>query len=264
MRETRMAKKKPETRMVPLRDIRIDGGTQPREEIDEDTVEAFRECLDRGDEFPPADVFHDGAATWLADGFHRWHAADRAGHEQMECNIHKGTKADAQWFAAGVNQTHGLRRSNADKAKAVRMALDHPNAEGKSDGQIAKHVGVSDRTVAKYRAELTPKLSESTKRTGRDGRTTDTSNIGGRGKKRKAKAKPKKPAKKITTSGPKHEAFVACQQIKVYADTIGRWLSQSPSIDDYRNQWPSAEGDRVVKAATELFEALKKWSRATK
>ncbi|GAG38430.1 unnamed protein product, partial [marine sediment metagenome] len=89
-----MSKKKPETRMVPLRDIRIDGDTQPREEIDEDTVEAFRECIDRGDEFPPADVFQDGAAIWLADGFHRWHASDRAGHEKMECIVHKGTKAD--------------------------------------------------------------------------------------------------------------------------------------------------------------------------
>jgi hypothetical protein len=164
--------------MIPLSTIRIDGDTQPREAIDEDTVKDFRKCLDRGDEFPPVDVFQDGAAIWLADGFHRWHAADRAEHEKMECTVHKGTKADAQWFAAGVNQTHGLRRSNADKAKAVRMALGHPNAAGKSDGQIAEHVGVNDKTVAKYRAELTPEIPESTKRKGRDGRTTDTSKIG--------------------------------------------------------------------------------------
>ena len=39
-------------------------------------------------------------------------------------------------------------------------------------------MGVSDRMVAKYRDELTPKDSESDSRTGADGRTIDTSNIG--------------------------------------------------------------------------------------
>ncbi len=47
-----------------------------------------------------------------------------------------------------------------------------------SDGQIAEHVGVSDMMVAKYRRELTPKVLESPTRTGRDGRTTNTANIG--------------------------------------------------------------------------------------
>lgn len=194
-----MSKAKP--KMIPLGDIRIDGDTQPREEIDEATVDAFRECLDRGDEFPPADVFQDGADIWLADGFHRWHAAARAEHEQMECTVHKGTKQDAQWFAASVNQTHGLRRSNADKAKAVRMALEHPNAKGKSDSQIAEHVGVSHVTVGKYRAESTCKNDKSDSprpRTGRDGRTIDTSNIGRKGKN---KQKPKSPQQPQTASG---------------------------------------------------------------
>ena len=59
-------------------------------------------------------------------------------------------------------------------------ALKHPRGAKMSDGKISKHVGVDDKTVAKYRAELqsTSEIPKSSRRTGRDGRTIDTSNIG--------------------------------------------------------------------------------------
>ena len=74
-----------------------------------------------------------------------------------------------------------MRRSNAGKQKAAKAALLHPKGAGLSDRQIAEHVGVDHKTVAKCRAELeaTGELPQSTIRTGLDGRTTDTSNIGG-------------------------------------------------------------------------------------
>lgn len=86
-------------------------------------------------------------------------------------------------------------------------------------------------------------------------------------KKAVKKSGPKKLPKAIKappTDSPEHEAFVARQQLKVYADTIGRWLSHKPSIDDYRAQYPGKLGDRVVKAATELYEALKNWQKGIK
>ena len=51
-----------------------------------------------------------------------------------------------------------------------------------SDGQIAEHVGVHLNTVAKYRAELTADgtTTNCVSRTGRDGRTINTANIGRR------------------------------------------------------------------------------------
>lgn len=70
------------------------------------------------------------------------------------------------------------------------------------------------------------------------------------------------PKKVKSLEGKEHDAFVARQQLKVYADTIARWLSQSPSIDDFRRKWPSHQGDRAIKAASELYEALKKWIKA--
>ena len=60
------------------------------------------------------------------------------------------------------------------------------------------------------------------------------------------------------------DAACARAQIKVWYDTIGRWLRQSPSIDEYRGKWPGAKGDAVVKAATKLYEALKLWEKGIK
>ena len=59
--------------------IRIDGGTQPRASIDQAIVDDYAEAFRRGDELPAAMVFHDGTSYWLADGFHRYHAARSSG-----------------------------------------------------------------------------------------------------------------------------------------------------------------------------------------
>jgi len=48
-----------------------------------------------------------------------------------------------------------LRRTTADKQRAIESALRHPNGAGKSNKAIADYLGVSDHTVAKIRIELT-------------------------------------------------------------------------------------------------------------
>lgn len=60
------------------------------------------------------------------------------------------------------------------------------------------------------------------------------------------------------------QADLAKKQVKIWADTIARWLGSSPSIDEYRGEWPGPKGDRVLKAAKELYEALKDWPKAIK
>ena len=157
--------------------ITIDGETQPRAEINTDVVAEYQADIESGKDMPPADVFHDGAKTWMADGFHRYFAYKRAGKKDMPCNIHEGTRDDALWHAVGANKEHGLRRSNEDKEKAVTMALSHPEGAKKSDNVLAKHVGVSPPFVAKIR-KLTINIYSQTERVGQDGRTIDTANIG--------------------------------------------------------------------------------------
>lgn len=160
--------------------IRIGGDTHARARLDSETVRDYAEAIEAGATLPPVLVFHDGSAYWLADGFHRWHAHDRAGRLVIRCLVRKGSQADAKWAAIAANQTHGLRRSNADKAEAVRRALRHPAAAELSNVQIAEHVGVSDELVRRLRKAMEEAGSLPTvgSRLGRDGRTIDTSRIG--------------------------------------------------------------------------------------
>ena len=172
----------PTLKDLPLDAIRTDGGTQPRERIDADVVHEYAERMREGDRFPRVSVYFDGTDHWLSDGCHRVKAAREAGLATIQAEVWEGTRDDAFWMSLGANKDHGLRRTNEDKARAVKAALAaKPQL---SDAAIADHVGVSDRMVAKYRAETTPKVSESAERVGRDGRRINTANIG------KAKAVP--------------------------------------------------------------------------
>ena len=49
---------------------------------------------------------------------------------------------------------HGVHRTNADKRNDVKFALLHPNGCYLSNRQIARHVGVDNKTVAVIRREL--------------------------------------------------------------------------------------------------------------
>ena len=163
-----------------MENIRVDGDTQPRTDINTELVTEYAAAMKAGAKFPAVIVFHDGDDYWLVDGFHRWHAAKEAKLKKMDCDIREGTLEEARWFSYQVNADHGLRRTNADKHKAVKAALLHPNAAEMSDRQIAEHVGVDNKTVAKVRKEFlaTEDFPQSTIRTGRDGRTIDTAKIG--------------------------------------------------------------------------------------
>ena len=87
--------------------IRIDGGTQPRVEISNDLVAEYTEQLRRGTEFPPVTTFFDGAAYWLADGFHRYHGHLRLKLTEIAAEIHKGGQREAILYAVGTNAEHG-------------------------------------------------------------------------------------------------------------------------------------------------------------
>jgi len=130
--------------------LRIDGDTQPRAVIDPAVVAEYAEALEAGAEFPPAEVVCDGATHWLVDGFHRFYAHRKLGRKQIRAVVTTGMLEDARWQSLGANKTHGLRRNNADKVKAVRKALKlHPEL---GDRVIAGHVGVSHTMVARHRA----------------------------------------------------------------------------------------------------------------
>ena len=132
-----------------IADVRLDGNTQARVSIHQTTVDEYAEVLTDGGELPPIVVFHDGAAHWIADGFHRLHAHRSIGAVTVRADVRDGTAREAQMHAYGANQTHGLRRTNDDKRMAVlgMLAL----VPDWSDRAIARHVGVAHTMVAAVR-----------------------------------------------------------------------------------------------------------------
>lgn len=135
-------------KIVRLDQIRLDGGTQMREDLDQNVVQDYAEKMRDGIVFPPLITMFDGSNHWLVDGFHRYLALQAAGKQGHSCDVHTGTQQDAIFMATSVNGTHGLQRSHATKRKAVEVTIAHPSAKGWSNKQIAKHCGVSDKFVA--------------------------------------------------------------------------------------------------------------------
>jgi hypothetical protein len=131
--------------------IRIDGGTQARVEIDMDVVADYAEAVKAGIEFPAVTAYHDGADYWLADGFHRFHAHKQAGKASIAAEVLTGTAREAILHSLGANGTHGLRRTNADKRKAVQTMLADAEWTAWSDRKIAEACGVSQPFVSGMR-----------------------------------------------------------------------------------------------------------------
>jgi len=165
---------------LPLNTIRRDGGTQMRAEIDVLIVADYAEAYRDGSDMPPLVVFYDGSERWLADGFHRAAGAEKAGFEEIACDVRPGTRRDTVLYACGANAAHGLRRTNADKRLAVETLLHDEEWVQESDNWIAERCGVSDRMVNMVRRDLesASKISKLTQRKAADGKIYNTSNIG--------------------------------------------------------------------------------------
>jgi len=170
--------------MIQIGRIQIDGGTQPRENISEDVVSEYAEAMLDGDKFPPIVVYNDGAKYWLADGFHRYHASVKAGFKDIEADVKSGTRRDAILYSVSANAKHGIRRTNADKRKAVLTLLE--DEEWRSEGirWIARTAKVSEGLAHKmyhehasvHDEQMKPEIRKA--RRGDQEYDIDTTNIG--------------------------------------------------------------------------------------
>jgi hypothetical protein len=138
-------------RVIPLSRIRMDGGTQPREGLSNDNIIEFAESMTGGATFPPVVVFYDGMAYWLADGFHRANAAKRARLSAINCDVRMGSQRDAVLYGCGANADHGVRRTNADKRRAIMRMLNDDEWGTWTDSRIAEYCKVTPQTVGSYR-----------------------------------------------------------------------------------------------------------------
>jgi len=140
------------TKNINLKTIRIDGDTQSRVRLDDSTVAEYSQFLADGGALPAVIVFFDGADNWLADGFHRFHAYVADKRASIPADVRTGTRRDAMLYSFGANGTHGLRRTNEDKRKAVSAMLADPEWSSWSDRKIAEQCGVTHPFVASIRA----------------------------------------------------------------------------------------------------------------
>lgn len=184
---------------IALSAIRTDGGTQARAGLCEETVEEYAAHLKTGASMPRVVVFHDGADHWLADGFHRVAAYLRAGRKVIPADVRQGTRRDAVLHACGANAEHGLRRTNADKRRAVETLLRDEEWSQWPQAQIAKTCGVSREYVSRVFGDVRSSCDRSqdgertVKRNGKT-YTQNTANIG--------KTRAQKPAEEPESTAP--------------------------------------------------------------
>ncbi len=175
---------------VPIEDVILDERCQARAEVSHETVTDYADAYRSGAKLPHVDVFAVLGKLYLVDGFHRVAALRVAGESFARVRIvGEGDLDAAIWHATSVNAAHGLRRSNADKRRAVLLALRSAIGSEQSSRTIAEHVGVSPNFVTKVREDVEGRCAPCApdeRRTGKDGksypakrqvRTSDTSEI---------------------------------------------------------------------------------------
>ncbi len=151
-----------QTKKFPTDELVLDERCQARADVDHDAVTEYRDAYAAGTELPDPKVFMVSGKAYVVDGYHRVPAAILAKKRWLRCEVvGEGTLDDAVWYAAAVNQTHGVRRTNADKRRAVRLALETPIGQEQSSAEIARHVGVSDKLVTLVREEVERELRDS-------------------------------------------------------------------------------------------------------
>lgn len=142
-------------RKFPVEEILLDERCQARADVNHDAVTEYRSAYEAGVELPPLRIFMVSGKAYLVDGFHRLPAAMNAGKSWVRCEVvGEGTIDEAIWTASAVNQAHGVRRTNADKRRAVKLALRTDIGMEQSSRAIAEHVGVSHVFVEKVRDEI--------------------------------------------------------------------------------------------------------------
>ena len=140
-------------RTIPIADVG-DGGAQMRVEMKPDIVREYADDMAAGAVFPPVEVYYDGSIYWLAEGYHRVAAARKLERETIDAEVLDGGERDAILHGIGSNASHGLRRTQADKRRAVERLLRDEEWSKWSNRKIAEAAKVDHKTVANVRRDL--------------------------------------------------------------------------------------------------------------
>jgi hypothetical protein len=138
--------------LVDISKIRRDGGTQVRRALDAEMVAKFVDDIRAGDSMQPVIVYNDGAAYWLADGFHRVAAHLKEGKPLIEAEIRNGDARKA--FLASIKLNEHTPLTAADRKACVERMVKDGEWSQWSDREIGRRCGVNHETVGKTRKEL--------------------------------------------------------------------------------------------------------------
>ena len=139
-------------KLIFLNEIDIENSPKVRAELNEATAAEYGQIIKQDKKaLPPPVVFQEkgGKYFFLADGLHRVTGAKIIGDKTMVCEVREGGFEEALTHALTCNVKHGLRRTQADKKRAVEAALAQwPKL---SDTELSKRAQVDHKTVAAYR-----------------------------------------------------------------------------------------------------------------
>lgn len=178
--------------LLKLEHVPLEPTLQMRCGINHEHIDQMVEVLLAGKTIdgPPPVCYFDGSRNWPAgEGSHRWMAIDKANKQnssiqrKMEWEVRRGSYRDAFVAALGANATHGLKRSNEDKRKAVMTAMADKDLSKMSDGAIADLCHVSQHFVSTLRrsnkpSQIESEMNSTNVRVSRDGRSRNTTEIG--------------------------------------------------------------------------------------
>jgi len=238
-----------------LLNIRTDGGTQPRIQLDQDLVKEYAEVMREGVVFPPVEVFHDGSAYWLVDGFHRYFGYKANGLTSIEAIVHTGTLREAQFYAWKANNKHGNRLKAEDIRAILRIMLTDEEYSKWSNNHIAKELNISNMTVGRVRVAMQEEAKTPAQTTvtyvDKHGNTTTMKTD------KKKKAKTTKPD--VTTANPEVKELE--QKVKELATTVNTLAEENTVMRDKIavGQWDASEIEKID--AEETIENLREQIR---
>lgn len=149
-----------------LKKIRLDDilwtetGTQARAGVNSDVIDEYAEAMAEQESegcwsFAPPVVFDAGNGKYyIGDGWHRLLALRKIGKLRADVMVFPGGRKYAVLYACGANASHGLRRSMADKIRAITLMATDPEWEDATVKAIGEACRVCRNLVAKVLKNL--------------------------------------------------------------------------------------------------------------
>jgi len=146
---------------IKLEELTAEPKYQLRVREDLSAIKDLASAYEDEETVPPIEVVDTGDELIIVDGFHRYAAATEAGLDSIECLVILGTQREAFTLSLGANANNkALKRTNADKRKAVLTALTDDELKEQSNREIAVICKVSHSIVNRIRIELKEEVEE--------------------------------------------------------------------------------------------------------